>query len=236
MDDREFDEWENSWVSRTVSAQSRQRMEEKDGCQFVCAGHTGYMTLENPVWVNRKVIHISPDIYILADECYTSGAHSYQQYFHFDYRGTVALEGKRAEFHGGDANAAFFFDEKCRPELYRTHQSLHYNNLAGNQSICCKSAGDGFHSMVTVCIKDGAGEDSVQRVPVKSYVNQEIQPEAIAEGFKISHHEKKYLVIIGHTEMKGPVTLYQIEDRMGCGNVIVFDLERGAYEGIVLNW
>lgn len=236
VDDREFDEWENSWVSRTVSAQSRQRMEEKDGCQFVCAGHTGYMTLENPVWVNRKVIHISPDIYILADECYTSGAHSYQQYFHFDYRGTVALEGKRAEFHGGDANAAFFFDEKCRPELYRTHQSLHYNNLAGNQSICCKSAGDGFHSMVTVCIKDGAGEDSVQRVPVKSYVNQEIQPEAIAEGFKISHHEKKYLVIIGHTEMKGPVTLYQIEDRMGCGNVIVFDLERGAYEGIVLNW
>ncbi len=54
----------------------------------------------------------------------------------------------------------------------------------GNQSICCKSAGDGFHSMVTVCIKDGAGEDSKsQRVPVKSYVNQEIQPEAIAEGF-----------------------------------------------------
>lgn len=36
--------------------------------------------------------------------------------------------------------------------------------------------------------------------------------------------------------MKGPVTLYQIEDRMGCGNVIVFDLERGPYEGTVLNW
>lgn len=236
VDNREFDEWDNSWVSRTVSAQSRQRLVTKEGCQFVCAGHTGYMMLENPVWVNRKVIHIEPDIYILADECYTSGVHSYQQYFHFDYRGTVCLEGLRADFHNENSEAVFYFDEKCKPALYESHQSLHYNNMVDNQSICCESVGNGFHSMATVCIKAGGVNDSVQRVPVKSYVNQEVQPDEIAVGLKIVHNGKAYLVVIGHTEMKGPVTLYQIEDRMGCGNVIVFDLDRGPYEGIVLNW
>ena len=43
-------------------------------------------------------------------------------------------------------------------------------------------------------------------------------------------------MIIGHTEMKAPVTLYQIGDYMGCGNIIVFDERKGNYEGVVLNY
>ncbi len=90
VDDREFDEWENSLgFAHGVRLRAGSGWKKK-GRMSVCV-RRAYRVYdsENPVWVNRKVIHISPDIYILADECYTSGAHSYQQYFHFDYRGTV---------------------------------------------------------------------------------------------------------------------------------------------------
>lgn len=60
--------------------------------------------------------------------------------------------------------------------------------------------------------------------------------EELAEGLKIVHGDKTYLVVAAHTGMTAPVTLYQIEDRMTCGNVTVFDLDCCKYEGIVLNW
>ena len=71
---------------------------------------------------------------------------------------------------------------------------------------------------------------------MKSFINQEVQEADIADGLRIVHGEKAYSVIIGHTEMKAPVTLYQIGDYMGCGNIIVFDERKGNYEGVVLNY
>lgn len=90
--------------------------------------------------------------------------------------------------------------------------------------------------MVTVCIKDALERDFVKKIPVKSYIDQKVYAEELAEGLKITHGDKTYLVIAAHTEMTAPVTLYQIEDRMACGNVIVFDPDHCKYEGIVLNW
>lgn len=90
--------------------------------------------------------------------------------------------------------------------------------------------------MITVCVKDAHQGDSVEKIPVKSFIDQQEYAEELAEGLKIVHGGKTYLVVAAHTEMTAPVTLYQIEDRMACGNVIVFDLDCCKYEGIVLNW
>lgn len=47
------------------------------------------MDLPSGVYVNRKVVYIKPDLYVLADEMYTGDRHTYQQYFHFNNHGTV---------------------------------------------------------------------------------------------------------------------------------------------------
>lgn len=126
----------------------------KGNCRFVSAGHTGYMRLENLVWVNCKVIQI--------------GA-----------------------------------------EIIHTKQSLHYNQMEESLGIRCACIKQGFHSMMTVCIKDVRQKDYVKRVPVKLFINQETFAEELAEGIKIAHNE-----------ITDSVTLYQIEDRMVCGNML----------------
>lgn len=229
-------EWSHSWFTKNLSAQSRQCFLEKGNCQFVSAGHTAYMRLENPVWINRKVLKIGTDVYVFIDECYTSGMHKYCHYWHFDHEGKLDLNKYRASFVNDTAKAEFFFDCRCSLEQYTDKQSLHYNQMSDNQSIRCMRKAKGFHSMMTVCIKDARPEDHVEFIPVKSFINQEVYPEEIAEGLKIIHGDKRYLVIVAHTEMSAPVTLYQIEDRMACGNVIVFDMDEGVYDGTVLNW
>lgn len=236
VDGKDFDEWNHSWISKTVSAQSRQLLVQKQDCNFVSAGHTGYMTLDNPVWLNRKVIQVSDDIYILADECYTSGEHAYTQFFHYDYQGQLSLHEHRARFITGNTVTDFYFDEKGESRITDTKQSLHYNQQMDNKSIECHYHAKGFYSMNTVIIKNPQDNDQVVTMPVKSFINQEVQEADIADGLRIVHGEKAYSVIIGHTEMKAPVTLYQIGDYMGCGNIIVFDEHKGNYEGVVLNY
>ncbi len=236
VDGLDIDEWNHSWFTKTVSAQSRQCFVEKEGCCFVSAGHTGYMRLENPVWVNRKVLQIGKEIYVFIDECYTSGIHEYTHFWHFSHTGKLNLKGYRANFVDESARADFFFDSRCKVEQYVDRQSLHYNQIMENESISCYRRTKGFHSMLTVCIKNAEKEDSVELLPVKSFINQEIYPKELAEGLKIRHKDKAYLVIAAHTEMTAPVTLYQIEDRMGCGNVLVFDLDKEPFESTVLNW
>lgn len=236
VDGMDIDEWSHSWFTRTVSAQSRQRFVERGGCRFVSAGHTGYMRLDNPVWVNRKVLQIGAEIYVVIDECYTSGEHTYAQYWHFDYRGRLGLEGHRAHFSNGAAKADLFLDERCDAEIFESKQSLHYNQMADNLGIQCICRKRGFHSMMTVCMKDAQQGDFVKKVPVKSFIDQKEYAEELAEGLKIAHGEKTYLVVAAHTEMTAPVTLYQVGDRMACGNVVVFDMDCCQYDGIVLNW
>ncbi len=51
----------------------------------------GYLDRKQGVFVNRKIIHIKPDLYVIMDEMYTGDAHCYQQYWNFCERGSVTL-------------------------------------------------------------------------------------------------------------------------------------------------
>lgn len=59
--------------------------------EFVQGGHLGYMDMEQGVFVNRKILYIKPDLYVIMDEMYTGGAHTYEQYWHFSERGELSL-------------------------------------------------------------------------------------------------------------------------------------------------
>lgn len=236
IDGKNFCLWENSWVSKTVMAQTRQNLVERGGMQYTQGSHTGYMTLDEPVLVTRKIIHLSPDIYVIADECYTNGEHSYRQLFHFDSRGKVKQEENRVVFTNGEVKASVFPDAEGETNLYKTRQSYHYNQCEPNVSMACMKQGTGFQSFCTVCVKGDGSHTSVERLPVRSSNTQRVIPRELAEGIRIRHNQKTYLLIIGHTEMPAPVDLYQIEECVGCGNVIVFEPEKGSLSGIVLNW
>ena len=49
------------------------------------------MDMEQGVFVNRKILYIKPDLYVIMDEMYTGGAHTYEQYWHFSERGELSL-------------------------------------------------------------------------------------------------------------------------------------------------
>ena len=84
------DSWECSKLCQPVKQESR-LLEQYE---FIQGGHLGYMDRENGVYVNRKIVHIKPDIYLIMDELYTGDAHTYQQYWNFSESGSVQLTEK----------------------------------------------------------------------------------------------------------------------------------------------
>lgn len=58
----------------------------------------------------------------------------------------------------------------------------------------------------------------------------------LTKRLPLSYFYIKYIYEYIVIKMPAPVTLYKIEDYMGCGNVIIFDTDKDMHDAVVLNW
>ena len=235
------DSWECSKLCQPVKGQYK----FTDLYEFVQGGHLGYMDMENGVFINRKIIHIKPDLYIIMDEMYTGGSHDYEQYWNFSERGNVTLDrsdsGQKpntAVFTGDRAQAEFFFmTPDVQAQMYEGKIARHYNRSEDRQGIRISIKGSGFTSLLTVIHGKEQGEISsckVTKLPVRSALKGTFYPSSMAEGLKIETNGKEYVLIICHQEVNSPTDLEEVDGCMGYGNVIVFDKAVDDKVGTVL--
>lgn len=228
------DSWECSKLSEPVN----QQFVSGEKYEFVQGGHLGYM--DRGVFVNRKIVYIRPNIYVIADECYAKDAHSYEAYFHFNEEGQVSLDGKKAVYTGKKAQAEFYFlGEAVKAEKTATHISRKYNHESENETIRLQWEKTGFASNITVVVtgkKDKMPQFTCEKIPVKSCLKQTEYPDSMAEAVKINIDGKNYVVIICHQEVNSPTDLVEADDCLGFGNVIVFDKEEETHVGHTLTW
>lgn len=252
VDNKFFTVCKDSWECSKLSQPVNQKHKFLEKYEFVQGGHLGYMDMEEGVFVNRKIIHIKPDIYIIVDEMYTGGEHEYQQYFHFNNYGKVELNGREASYIGEKARADFYFvTHDIVTEKIQTRISRNYNKTEDNETIKVNLKRKGFASFITVI--HGRAYDnkennflfeknllfekiSVEKLPVKSNFKNTYHPESWAESLKIQVRDKTYIVIICHQEVNTPTDQTEVDGCMGFGNVIVFDKDVETEVGTVLLW
>ena len=237
------DSWECSKLSQPVKQQFK-----LDGkFEFVQAGHLGYM--DRGVFVNRKIVYIRPDIYVIMDECYGTGPHSYQSYYHFDSKGKVTLKSASTKeqetcgdvtvaFEGQEAYANLYDLSKTESiALLDTHMSRRYNEEEENKTLRVDWAGDGFASNLLVIEtgdKNRKKAFSCEKLPVSSALKHTDYPEHMAEGVKITADGEEYVVIFCHQEVNSPTDLVVCDGCIGFGNVIVFDKKEDTEVGHVM--
>lgn len=240
VDGKAFTVCKDSWECSKLSLPMNQKFTLLDTCEFAQGAHAGYMDLENGVLVNRKVIYIKPELYVIADELYTGGRHSYESYFHFNNEGRLSLNGKRAVYQGKKARADFYFvTEGCKITAKKTRISRNYNQAEENETLVVSKETEGFCSMLTVI--DGkeagdAGEIKVEKIPVHSEFRKVTHPDSWAEALRIQKGDKTYVVIICHQEVNTPTDQTEADGCMGYGNVLVFDKDVETQVGNVLLW
>lgn len=242
VDEKLFTICKDSWECTKLSQPVKQQFVCDGKYEFVQAGHLGYMDLG--VFVNRKIVYIRPDIYIIMDECYGNDAHTYQSYYHFDSKGKVDFaDSNHADqmiisFQGEHVYAdLYFLSELENAHLLDTHMSRRYNEEEENQTLRIDYKGDGFTSNLLI-IDTGDKEKrkrfSCQKLPVRSALKGIDYPRHMAEGVKLCIDDQEYVVIICHQEINSPTDLVVCDDCIGFGNVIVFDKEEDTEVGHVM--
>lgn len=238
VDDKLFTICKDSWECSKLSQPVKQQFITKDGYSYIQGGHLGYME-ELGVFVNRKIIQIEAEIYILIDECYSNKPHTYKQYFHFNEIGKASIEGQCVNYEGDKACAKFIFlTEGIHIEHVESQISRNYNEAVENPCIQTTLKEEGMASMITV-IQGGSHPlkpVTIESVPIYSALKGCIYPKYMAEGIKIQMQDKTYLVAVCHQEVNSPTDLVQIEGCMGYGNIIVFEPDNDELVGTVLNW
>ena len=240
VDGKFFTICKDSWECSKLSQPVKQSFVEKEDYIFIQGGHLGYMDMGKGVFVNRKIVHIKPDIYVLIDECYTGDEHCYNQYFHFNNHGKVEMLGNKVSYKGEEAQADFYFvTEGIGLENIPTRLSRNYNQAEANESICTSLKGKGFTSMITVIKGAKLGEENkikIEKLPVRSALKKIDYPSHMAEALKLKVSDREYILVVCHQEVNTPTDLVEVEGCMGYGNVIVFNLGQDCLVGTVLNW
>lgn len=230
------DSWECSKLCQPVKGQYK----FTERYEFVQGGHLGYLDTERGVFVNRKIVHILPDLYIVMDEMYTGDAHSYQQYWNFSELGRVKLEASSALYTGKHVAARFLFmTPGIEISEYEGKIARHYNRYEKRRGLKVETEGRGFVSLLTL-IQTGTAESLpdclAERIPVRSALKGIEYPYSMAEALKIQTRGKTYVVIICHQEVNSPTDLEEADGCMGFGNVIVFDKDEEDKVGTVLHY
>lgn len=234
----------DSWECTKLSEPVNQRFVNGEKYEYVQGGHLGYM--DKGVFVNRKIVYLRPNVYIVADECYAKDSHTYESYWHFNNHGTVELltpqenGSYKAVYKGEKAQADFYFiSEGVQAEKIATHIARKYNHEEDNETVRVNWKGRGFSSNFTVIVtgeKEHMPQVTVAKIPVKSCLKQTVYSDSMAEAVKLTLDGREYVIIICHQEVNSPTDLVEADGCLGFGNVIVFDKEESTNVGHTLVW
>ncbi len=193
--------------------------------------HLGYMTNENGgVFANRKIIFIKPDIFILCDEFYTNGTHTYKNFLHFNNSGKIIQDLEGNWYYSSEKNnceISFAKTPVLRQNLIDTRISRHYNAFEENKTLQSEWSAAGFSAMFTAISVNPAQktqELKIELVPVKSNFKNITFADSQIQALKVTKGSRSYLVVIAHEEYASPTDTFLAEDCTGFGQVTVFDL------------
>lgn len=241
VDQIPFSQCESSWVYKNLCSCMKQQYYEGKMGAFVEGSHLGY--LEKGVLVNRQVIWIKPDIFVLVDHFYGEGRHSYESFFHFDRKGKVFEEEYGVHFLGKCTEAWLqVISGDGDKRIQTTKQSLYYNEIGENKTLSINGTAEGNFHRITV-INGGpegaASSAKVDKLEIRSAISQKEVPAEQAEALRICIEDREYILLICHQEIMTPIDILQFANCMGYGKAVLFDRTHEKEEplaGEVLAW
>lgn len=226
VDGESFTEFEDSWYTNKLSLPVNRTYRAGEIAEFVQGGHLGY--IKKGIFVNRRIVWIKPDIYLIHDQFYAEGEHEYRQYFHFAPEGKVFTEVNSVTFQGKETRVFLnFLTKDAILESSRGVNSRHYNQWEENEVVTAVLKKKGFASMITVInggTSSAAEPAKVKAVETYSHTLHKPLTESEAQGVKITVGNRSYVVILCNDEVLHTSDAVIAEECFATGNVCVFNV------------
>ena len=229
----------DSWMCSNLSRAVGQKFVERDGYVYIEGAHLGYMN--QGVYVNRRIIHIKPDIILFCDTFYGSDdkLRTYRQYFHWSNAGKVSGEGNTWKYSTSKNQTRMLLlsEFNAKSKLAPGKISRHYNLEEDSTRLETQINSKGFASLFTAIALEPANTTDVFTITkdvVHSNFKGIIFDHKDIEAVTITKGNKQYTVAIAHKEFASPTDTFTANGCVGFGNVLVFDKAVIPPKGTVL--
>ncbi|HJA93660.1 MAG TPA: heparinase II/III family protein [Candidatus Eisenbergiella merdipullorum] len=203
VDGKSFTTFQSSWYTEHLSLAVNRVFYQGKTAEYIQGGHLGY--IDDGIFVNRRVIWIKPDVYLVCDEFYAQGEHTFRQFFHFSPEGMVNVQENRVSFSGEHTDAFFtFLADGVKLEAGKGVCSSHYNQSEENPMVTAVRQKEGFASMITVINGGQKGKTqpaAARLLKTGSHSLKHALTEREAQAVEITLEDKSYVVTICHDEI-----------------------------------
>ena len=242
VDGRGFSECTDSWTYRNLCTCAKQQFFDGKKGAFVEGTHFGFWVRD--VVVNRKVIWIKPDIYVIADRFLAHWDHTYESLFHFSGHGTTELlDNGMIHFTGDRQKPMYSSRDRRKKGRWRTQSSP----VSIMRSIPTRHTGGDSREQNTAAgspVINGGEKGStdpvrIETVRLYSEVEQDYLDPQKAEGLRIIDGEKEYVLFLCYQEVMTPTDILRWENCLGHGNAVLFDRSEEKEQvitGEILSW
>lgn len=226
VDGRGFSECTDSRTFRNLCTCVKQQFFDGKKGAFVEGTHFGFWVRD--VVVNRKIIWIKPDIYIIVDRFLAHWEHTYESLLHFSGHGAAELlEDGMIHFTGKRAEAFVqFAGPEVQGRLEDTEQSGFYNEKHHNKTYRGRFRGTEYCGRITVINGGEKGDTApvqIETVRLRSESGQNLLDLQKAAGLRIVDGGNEYVLFLCHQEIMTPTDILRWENCLGHGKAVLFD-------------
>lgn len=226
IDNKQYLNVSSQWETKNPAPAVQYPCFDNEYCTLIGGAHLGYLKLRN-AFVERKILYIKPDIYVIVDVFKAKGFHTYQQYFHFAPTGKTTISAKNAQFDDGIVKANMHFvtpNAKIKKE--NSIYSSNYNAICKNDCIKSSFFALGNTSAITVIYGNTAKNFvpyDVSFEQIKTARSEKMLNASKAAGVVIKTPKKEYTICLAFKELKEP---FGCNNKIGSGTISVFENDK----------
>lgn len=236
VDEKEYLKCLDSWNVSGLTTEISGKYKKCNKYTYLQGGHLGYQKCG--IYVNRRIIAIGTKIYVIVDEFYGNGKHTYEQIFNFNPKGNAKIINKRIEYTGKEAKATLYpIGSDCEITLKEEIVSNCYNQLENGIQACIMKKNEGSTSIITVIVGqeiENFKEYQIKKEQVISPVSNRILEDREAEAISIKSDTESYVVVINHNDIGSDCEYIGALDSYGIGQVMICDKQRMDRELTIL--
>ncbi len=222
IDNKHYLKMTSQWETKNPALAVQYPCFDNEYCTLIGGAHLGYLKSKG-AFIERKILHIKPDIYIIIDAFKAKFFHTYQQYFHFAPTGKVNICGKKAEFDDDTVKAELhFLTPNAKVTKEKSLYSSNYNAVCENDCVKSSFSAVGGNCAITVIYgnhKEAFEPFDISLVTAKAARSEKILPYKKAFGIVIKAQEKEYTVNLAFKELK---QLFECNGKTASGCITVF--------------
>lgn len=187
--------------------------------------NTAYQRLDDPVTVQRRMLYLKPDVWLLVDSFKAKGEHTYSQFFNFSNQ-KIKIDNHALLTTYPSKNLKITPINPGEMKLENAWMSPEYNLKEKTTKAEISIKKKGFAAFLTLLYFPKNTAVQYKKVPVYNRNDQLLSSKEV-EAVKLILNDKEYILVVAHQSVPKRTAFFYIEGQAVLGEVVLIEVKNG---------